>query len=78
MKKKSGNYRFPIIVEKDSDGYFAYCHNIQGCYAQGETYDEVLKNIREVIKLHLEESLANGEPVTRSDEVLFTTLDIAV
>ncbi len=33
------NYRFSIIIEKDADGYFASCNELQGCYTQGETYE---------------------------------------
>jgi predicted RNase H-like HicB family nuclease len=37
------NYRFSVIIEKDQDGYFASCPEFQGCYTQGETYEEVWK-----------------------------------
>jgi len=55
MKRKSMNYRFPIVIEKDNDGYFAWCHNFQGCYSQGDTYEEALANIREAIRGHVED-----------------------
>jgi predicted RNase H-like HicB family nuclease len=45
--------QYSAIIEKDEDGYFADVPIIQGCYAQGETYEEVLSNIEDVIKLHL-------------------------
>jgi len=51
-------YKISIIIEKDVYGYFAYCPEIQGCYTQGSTYEEVVENIKDVIKLHLEESLS--------------------
>ncbi len=34
-----GVYRFSVVVEKDVDGYFAFCPELQGCYAQGDTYE---------------------------------------
>lgn len=43
--------KLPIIVEKDEDGYYAFCPDIQGCYTQGDTYEEVIENIKDVIKL---------------------------
>ncbi len=47
---------FPIILEKDeSDLYVVECPLFSGCYSQGKTIDESLKNIREVISLCLEE-----------------------
>ena len=48
------HYNFPIVIEHDKDGYFAFCPEFQGCYTQGDTYEEVVKNIKDVIKLHLE------------------------
>ena len=50
-----GEYRFAIVVEKDKAGYFAYCPELQGCYTQGETFEEVIKNIEDAIKLHVED-----------------------
>jgi len=48
--------QLPLFVEKDEDGFYVVeCPILQGCYAQGRTLDEALKNIREVIKLVLEE-----------------------
>jgi predicted RNase H-like HicB family nuclease len=47
-------YNFPIIIEKDEDGYFvASCPVLQGCYTQARTEKEVFKRIQEVIDLHL-------------------------
>jgi hypothetical protein len=40
---------FEVVVEKDADGYFAYCPSLQGCYTQGRTYEEALENIRDAI-----------------------------
>lgn len=46
----------PIIVEKDGDGFYVVeCPLLKGCYTQGETLDEALKNIHEVIEMCLEE-----------------------
>ncbi len=51
MKK----YRFPVVIEKDKDGWFAMCPDLQGCYTQGDTYEEVLENIKDAIRLHVGE-----------------------
>ena len=48
--------QFPLFVEKDEDGFYVVeCPLFEGCYAQGKTIDQALKNIREVIGLILEE-----------------------
>ena len=53
-----GSYHFAIVVEKDEQGYFAYCPELQGCYTQGETFEEAVGNIKDAIKLHVGDRLA--------------------
>jgi len=46
---------FTVIIERDEDGYYvAEVPNLKGCYTQGKTLEEVMRNIREVIELCLE------------------------
>ncbi|MCL5105201.1 MAG: type II toxin-antitoxin system HicB family antitoxin [Armatimonadetes bacterium] len=70
-------YRFPVVVEKDEDGYYAFCPELQGCYSQGDTYEEVLTNIEDAIRLHIEDRLDTGEDIPQHDQVSLTTLVIA-
>lgn len=30
-------YKFSVVIEKDRDGYFAFCPELRGCYTQGDT-----------------------------------------
>ena len=47
---------FYVIIERDEDGYYVgEVPQIKACYSQGETIDELLSNIKEVIELCLEE-----------------------
>jgi predicted RNase H-like HicB family nuclease len=72
------NYRFAVVVEKDEDGYFAYCPELQGCYTQGDTFEDVMANIRDAIKLHVEDRLANNEPIATSEVISFSSLEVVV
>lgn len=48
--------RFQVIIEQDEYGYYvADVPALQGCYTQGQTFEEALENIREVIAMCLEE-----------------------
>jgi len=49
------HYTLPIIIERDEEGFYVSCPLLQGCYSQGDTYDEALSNIRDAIRLHLED-----------------------
>jgi len=53
---KLKNYNLQVIIEQDEDGVFiAECPALQGCYAQGKTYEEAIENIKDVITLCIEE-----------------------
>ena len=48
-RKRVRIYRFQVIIEQDEDGvYIASCPALQGCYTQGKTYEEAIKNIKMV------------------------------
>ncbi len=72
------NYHFAVVVEKDEDGYFAYCPELQGCYTQGQTFEEVMENIKDAMRLHVEDRLANNESVPTSEVVSLSTLEVMV
>jgi predicted RNase H-like HicB family nuclease len=79
MKRKlSRKYTFPVVIEKDADGYFAFCPSLQGCHTQGETYEEALKNIEEAVQLHVEARLARRERIPASEQISLTTLEVEV
>ena len=68
---------FPIILESDADGYFVCCPALQGCYSQGDTYEEAVENIKDAIKLHIADRLADGEEIPQVS-VSLSTVEIAV
>ena len=52
-----------VVVEKGKSSYGAYVPDLPGCVAVGETRREVIKLIREGMKLHIESMIEAGEPV---------------
>ena len=72
------NYRFSVVIEKDKDGYYVFCPELQGCYSQGDTYEEALANIEDTIRLHVEDRLESGEEIPRGDSVSLTSLEVVV
>jgi len=61
MHMKIGNLEFRIVVEKDENGYFAFCPELQGFYTQGNSYEEVIENIKDAIMLHIEDEAMEDE-----------------
>ena len=65
----------PIIIEIDEDGYYIVsCPSFKGCHSYGETVDEALENIREVIDICIEET----EITEINKFVGFRELDVVV
>ena len=53
---------FKVFFETDSDGgYVAVCPAIPGCYSQGDTLEEAMKNIKEAISLCIEDMKKHKE-----------------
>ena len=52
--------KFTVLIERDEDGFYvATVPALQGCHTQAKSLDTLMKRVREVIELCLEEG--NGE-----------------
>ncbi len=71
-------YRFPVIIEKDKDGYFANCPSLQGCYTEGDTYENALKNIHDAIELCIEDMAAEKEEILKPKDIILSSVEVSV
>jgi predicted RNase H-like HicB family nuclease len=71
-------FHLPVVIEKDEDGYFVYCPRLQGCYSQGDTYEQAIENIKDAIRLHLEDRIANKEPLPEVELFSLTSVKVTV
>jgi len=74
---------YSVVIEPcEEGGFFAFCPVLQGCHAEGETYAEVIENIEDVIKAHIETRKKHGEFVPsillRNNEKINVNLPILV
>jgi len=70
--------KISVIIEKDGEGYYAYCPELPGCQSQGTSYEDVLVNIREAAELYLETLSPDERKIFLSQEILTTSLEVAV
>ena len=55
-KTKLRVMKFKVLVEKDEDGYYvADVPELQGCHTQAKNKKELMKRVKEVIELCLED-----------------------
>jgi len=67
-----------VIIEKDENGYYAYCPELEGCQSQGDSFEEVMANIKEAIELYLETLTDEERKEILSQEILSTSLEVQV
>ena len=71
-------YKIPVVIEKDENGFFAYCPTLQGCYTQGDTFEEVIENITDAIRLHILDRLAEKEEIPEPQIINLTMVEVSV
>jgi len=55
LMKKERVYEFDVVIlEDESGGYIALVPALPGCHTQGDTIDDVMRNVKEAIELYLE------------------------
>lgn len=54
-KTKEKMLKFKVLVEKDEYGYVADVPELQGCHTQAKNKKELMKRVKEVIELCLED-----------------------
>jgi predicted RNase H-like HicB family nuclease len=52
-----------MVIESTETGFSAYSPDVPGCVSTGATREEIERNMREAIELHLEGLRAEGYPV---------------
>ena len=69
-------HKVNVVIEKDEDGYYAYCPGLEGCQTQGDTLEKVLDNAKEAIELYLETLSEDEIREFLSREILTTSLEV--
>ena len=55
--------RFAIVIEQGEKNFSAYVPDLPGCITTGQTVEEIERNMREAIALHLDGLREDGEPI---------------
>ncbi len=64
-------HNYTVIIEREEDGgYHAFCPALRGCHSQGDTYEEIIKNITEAIQLYIESLKSHSQPIPCEDVII--------
>ncbi len=67
-----------VVIEQDTDGFYAHCPSLPGCQSQGETVDEAMTNITEAVELYLETLDEDERAKLLSHQVITKSLEVSV
>ncbi|MFM6183941.1 MAG: type II toxin-antitoxin system HicB family antitoxin [Dolichospermum sp.] len=72
------SYKVSIVIEKDEDGYYAYCPELPGCQSEGDSLEAVQANIKEAVELYVETLSEFEKQALQHKEILTMTLEVKV
>ena len=55
--------QYTIVIEESPRNHAAYVPDLPGCVATGTTREEVVSEVRQAIRFHIESLREHGEPV---------------
>ena len=55
--------KYAIVIEQGENNLSAHVPNLPGCITTGASFQEIERNVREAIELHLEGLREDGEPI---------------
>ncbi len=65
------------IIEKDSNGFYGYCPELQGCHTQGESYEDTKANLLEAIELYVSTLSEEEIELIKSKQYFIESIDLS-
>lgn len=62
--------QYPVVIEKAARNYSAFCPDLPGCIATGQTIEETITNMQKAIRLHLQGLQEDGLPIPKPSKEL--------
>jgi predicted RNase H-like HicB family nuclease len=67
-----------IFHQAEEGGYWAEVPALPGCYSQGESIEETVKNVREAIEAHIEALKEEGQDIPEEGEFVIGKIKVAL
>ena len=66
-----------IIHPAEEGGYWVEVPTLPGCFSQGESIEEAMKNVKEAIELHIEGLMEEHEPIPIENDLIIGRIQVA-
>jgi len=67
-----------LIYRAEEGGFWAEVPALPGCYSQGETIEDTMKNVKEAIEAHLMALKEEGEKIPAEEEFVIGRIKVEV
>jgi predicted RNase H-like HicB family nuclease len=67
-----------VVIEKDADGFYAYCPELPGCQTQGASFEEVMANLKEAAELYLETLPKREQRKIGRKQIVTTAMEVSI
>ncbi len=71
-------YRFSVLVARDVKGWEARCPDFPDWRARGSSFEDAVDNLKDLVRVLVEDGLGDDETLPRPDELCFTAAEVAV
>jgi len=73
--------KLSIVCSIQSNGaFFAICPEVRGCFTQGDTYEEAVANLKELVEITVKEELSSEDiqEILLSNSKIFSEFEVVV
>lgn len=65
-----------IIHPAEEGGYWVEVPTLPGCFSQGESIEEAMKNVKEAIELHIEDLMEEHESIPIENDLIIGRIQV--
>ena len=69
-------FAIDVIPEEDGAGYYVVVPALPGCFSQGKSVEEAMKNAKKAIALHIRSLKKQGEAVPTQERTFHTVVEL--
>lgn len=69
---------YPAVIVREGKGCWAYVPDLPGVYGMGNSPAAAKKDLREALRLYIEDCRADGDPIPRSAAKVIEVDEIAI
>ena len=69
-------FAIDVLPEEDGEGYYVIVPALPGCFSQGDTVEEAMRNAKKAISLHVRALKKQGEFVPTEERTFHTVVEL--